>query len=60
MAPINRTFFLQYVPRPSVPVAAARGGRNKNVVRRSEVITSNGHSKEEPAESMPPPKQVST
>jgi len=48
----------KYVPRPSVPVAAARGGRNKNVVRRSEVITSNGHSKEEPAESMPPPKQV--
>lgn len=47
----------KYVPRPSVPVAA-RGGRNKNAVRRSEVISSNGHSKEEPAESMPPPKQV--
>ena len=49
---------LQYVPRPSLPVAAGRG-RNKNNVRRSEVISSNGHSKEEPVEPMmPPPKQV--
>jgi len=48
----------KYVPRPSVPAAAGRG-KNKNMVRRSEVLASNGHAKEDGAESaMPPPKQV--
>jgi len=47
----------KYVPRPSIPVAGR--GRNKNVVRRSEVIASNGHSKDDGSEAaMPPPKQV--
>lgn len=50
----------KYAPRPSVAVAG-RGGRSKNVAgRRSEAVPANGHAKEEPAESMPPPKQIAS
>ena len=46
---------MQYVPRPSLPVAnnkaaPAGGGTKRNPGRQSHVITSNGHNKEQNVE----------
>jgi hypothetical protein len=46
---------LQYVPRPSLPVANNKaappgGGTKRNPGRQSHVITSNGHNKEQNGE----------